>query len=390
MMGRHDEADRYRRLADERRQAQPPSRGGWAETPIPMPRRTATASPGRSPRDDDPQAGTPQRLPRPPAAGHRGGRSRLRPAGGSGRPRGWTGSPRSSSPGASTRRKHGSASTSGCTREPPGQHADGAGRPRSRGPEAGLALDHLARIKAGDRGTRATVRLNEGKAYSALGQNDRAESAWKEALRLEPRVPEAGWDLLGLYYVQGRREEAHRLGLELYAIEPDPRDRVDCSWSCSARMPSRSAPERLIKTLEPIVHAPSGGPPHRDRPGPGPDPQQPVRRGLAAPARVAIRPAGDADAWDALLRGLDERVGRTRWPWPWRVPAGLAADRRFERYRAALARSSGTGRRPPTPISGPGGPTRPTSRCSIGSAACLRPPAGRIGRDVRPPGPGRE
>ena len=54
-------------------------------------------------------------------------------------------------------------------------------------------------------GDRAIVLLNEGKAFSALGWNDRAEVAWKNALALEPRVPEAGWNLLSLYYVQGRR-----------------------------------------------------------------------------------------------------------------------------------------------------------------------------------------
>ena len=103
-----------------------------------------------------------------------------------------------------------------------------------------LALEHLARIQVGNRGVKAMILLNQGKAYSSLGQNDRAESAWTEALQLEPLTPEAGWNLLGLYYVQGRRDEARRMGLALYAIEPDRAIVRNCSWSCFARTPSRS------------------------------------------------------------------------------------------------------------------------------------------------------
>ena len=99
------------------------------------------------------------------------------------------------------------------------------------------ALDHLGRIRGGNGATRAIVRLNEGKAYSAMARYDLAEAAWKEALRLDPRVPEAGWALLGLYYVQGRHADARRLGLALHAVEPDPRDRVQLLLELFRRMP---------------------------------------------------------------------------------------------------------------------------------------------------------
>ena len=105
-----------------------------------------------------------------------------------------------------------------------------------------LALDHLARIKARDRGTRAMVLLNEGKAYSALGQNDRAEAAWKEALRLEPRIPEAGWALLSLYYVQGRREDGPpaRPGTPRHRARPS-RSRATAPGAGPPGRPDRSA-----------------------------------------------------------------------------------------------------------------------------------------------------
>jgi tetratricopeptide (TPR) repeat protein len=201
-----------------------------------------------------------------------------------------------------------------------------------------LALDHLARIKARDRGTRATVLLNEGKAYSALGQNDRAEGSWKEALRLEPRIPEAGWALLSLYYVQGRREEAHRLSLELHAIEPDPRDRVRLLLELVRQDARPITLERLIDRLEPIVQ----GRPEDLRSaialGLALIRNSRVDEGLPILKRVVDRAAGDADAWDAWLLGLDEArqfdelaVALAR------LPSAMARDPRFERFRGILA-----------------------------------------------------
>ena len=116
-----------------------------------------------------------------------------------------------------------------------------------------LALDHLVRIGARDRATQATVLLNKGKAYSALEWNDRAEAAWKQALELEPRVPEAGWALLSLYYVEGRRAEAHRLAMALRVTEPDPRDRAQLLLELVRHDAKPLAPDSLMVTLEPIV-----------------------------------------------------------------------------------------------------------------------------------------
>ena len=105
-----------------------------------------------------------------------------------------------------------------------------------------LAIEHLRRARVPSPEARAIVRLNEGKAYSALGRNNLAERSWLEAIRLDPLAPEAGWNLLGLYQVQGRREDAHRLGMTLFAREPDPHDRVQLLLELLRRMPSRSAP----------------------------------------------------------------------------------------------------------------------------------------------------
>jgi tetratricopeptide (TPR) repeat protein len=209
-------------------------------------------------------------------------------------------------------------------------------------PKPRLALDHLARIHVRDRGTRAIVRLNEGKAYSALGRNDRAEAAWKEALRLEPRVPEAGWALLSLYYVQGRRAEAHRLGLALHAREPDPRDRVQLLLELVRQDARPLGPDSLIRTLEPLVRA------HPE------DLHMAIALGLAlirssrADEGLSIlreligRNADDPDAWGAWLLGLEEAREFDELALALaKLPASCGVDARFERYRGTVAQHRG-------------------------------------------------
>ena len=88
------------------------------------------------------------------------------------------------------------------------------------------ALKALEGVETGRPELMAVVRLNQGKAYSKLHDYEQAERCWREALKIDPKVPEAGWALLGMFYVQGRRAEAQSLALQLHEIEPDPRDRV--------------------------------------------------------------------------------------------------------------------------------------------------------------------
>jgi len=204
-----------------------------------------------------------------------------------------------------------------------------------------LALDHLARIRAGNRGMRAMILLNEGKAYSALGRNDRAETVWNEALRLEPGTPEVGWDLLGLYYVQGRREEARRLGLALHAIEPDPRDRAQLLLELLRQDAQPIGPDSLIKTLEPLVRAHPEDLRTASALGLALVRNSRLDEGLAILRGQVERSADNPDAWEGLLLGLDEagkfdelsvEVAR--------MPHGMTNDRRFERYRGTVAQQN--------------------------------------------------
>jgi tetratricopeptide (TPR) repeat protein len=201
-----------------------------------------------------------------------------------------------------------------------------------------LALRHLNRIRTGDRGTRAIVLLNEGKAYSALERYDRAESAWKDALRVEPRVPEAGWALLGLYYVQGRRADAHRLGLTLFASEPDPRDRAQLLVELLRQDAQTLGSDSTVKTFEPVVRPNSADLHSSIALGLALIRNSRIEDGLSRLRGLVEHFATNADAWDALLLGLDEaRQFHELGSILARLPARFAADPRFDRYRGTVA-----------------------------------------------------
>lgn len=200
------------------------------------------------------------------------------------------------------------------------------------------ALDHLERIRGADDATLAVVRLNEGKAYSALRRYDRAEACWTAALKLDPRVPEAGWDLLGLYYIQGRRADARRLGLALHAIEPDPRDRVQLLLELLRQDALTPVYETFISALEPAVRAAPEDLYTAIALGLALIRSSRTDEGLAILRDAAGRHAGRPDAWNALLLGLDEsgQVAELA-PVLDRLPAMIAEDPRMDRYRGAIA-----------------------------------------------------
>jgi tetratricopeptide (TPR) repeat protein len=201
-----------------------------------------------------------------------------------------------------------------------------------------LALDYLARIRARDRATQAMVMLNEGKAYSALGWNDRAEAAWKNALELEPRVPEAGWNLLSLYYVEGRRAEAHRLAMALRVTEPDPRDRAQLLLELVRHDAQPLGSDSLMLTLEPLAHKNPGDLHMTIALGLALVRSSRTDEGLSSLRNLVERFADNPDARDAYCLGLDEagkidelasEMGR--------IPSAMASDPRFDRYRGAIA-----------------------------------------------------
>jgi tetratricopeptide (TPR) repeat protein len=203
-----------------------------------------------------------------------------------------------------------------------------------------LALHHLRKVHTRDKAQSAIVHLNEGKAYSALGRYPHAERAWREALRIDPAVPEAGWALLGLYYVQGRREEAHRLAMRLFDTEPDPRDRAQLLLELVRQDALGLVFETLVPTLEPVVLE------HPE------DYHTAIALGLAYirtsrpdDGLSILRPLAErfpenADVWDALCCGLDEASRHDELSQTVKnLPVGMVTDARFDKYKGATAQS---------------------------------------------------
>jgi tetratricopeptide (TPR) repeat protein len=206
-----------------------------------------------------------------------------------------------------------------------------------------LALEHLGRVGSfGRLGARA--KLDEGKASYLLGLYGRAEACWLRALQLDPKVPEAAWALLDLYYVEGRGDEARRLALRQHEVEPDPHDRVHLLLELVRQDAEPPEPSSVIGRLALVVR-------HRPR-----EARAAMALGLALVhdsrpdeglatlrAVLAYRP-DDPDVWDALLTGLDdagrpaELEGELA-----RVPPSLADEPRLLRHRGRAAQQRGDG-----------------------------------------------
>jgi tetratricopeptide (TPR) repeat protein len=205
-------------------------------------------------------------------------------------------------------------------------------------PNARRALDHLHRVRSDNRSTLAFVKLYEGKAYSELGRYDRAETSWLEALRLDPLVPEAGWALLGLYYVEGRRAEARTLGLLLHAREPDPHDHAQLLLELIRQDAQPLSPQTLLKNVGPAVEqhpedlyaALAVGKAHVRNSQAG--------EGLPILRRKVEQFRDNPAAWEALCWGLEESARTDELAAMLEsLPAASAGDPRFERFRGVVA-----------------------------------------------------
>jgi tetratricopeptide (TPR) repeat protein len=212
-------------------------------------------------------------------------------------------------------------------------------RPGPGDAEAVRALEHLDKIKAISPHQAALVELYQGKAQYYLARLDAAETSWKKALDLDPTVPEAGWGLLDLYFLQGRTKEAVRLALRLHEVEPDPRDRVRLLLELVRQDYQTPAPRYLVQWFEPRarkspddLHAALGL-------GRGLILNSRIEEGLALLRKTVDAHPDDPEAWDAYLSGLDDGGAEVD---AWaealgRLPKALADDPRFARHRGRAA-----------------------------------------------------
>ncbi len=208
-------------------------------------------------------------------------------------------------------------------------------------PRPDLALDHLARLRPPGPKEKARVRFFEGKAQHFKGRYDLTEDAWRDALRLDPAVPEAGWALIDLLDKEGRVPEAHALGMKLIDVEPDPLDRARILLNL-ARLdidivnPSsqvimfeslaREHPENLALNLtlgQALVRDSRGEP------------------GLEVLEAAVRRFPDSAEAWDAWLTGLSGAFRPDRLAEEFaRLPASMAADPRFAEHEGMVAQDA--------------------------------------------------
>ncbi len=204
------------------------------------------------------------------------------------------------------------------------------------------ALGHLDRTGQGNAGLLAYAALYRGKALARLGRLVEAESAWKEALRRDPLVPEAAWHLLEFYDLQGRAEEARRLALRQHEVEPNPRDRALYLVELLRQDAQPPAPESLIPVFEPFVRRTPGDFRAQATLGLALVRSGRIDDGLEA-LRVAVRARPDEpDAWIAWLTGLDEAgqieaLGKALE----RLPAEFAGSPRFATFAGRVALSRG-------------------------------------------------
>jgi tetratricopeptide (TPR) repeat protein len=201
-----------------------------------------------------------------------------------------------------------------------------------------LAPAHLRRVQASTREEMAIIRLNEGKACSAVGRNSLAEESWLEAFRLDPLVPEAGWNLLGLIHVAGRRQDSHRLALTLFEREPDAHDRVQLLLELLRQDAQPLGADSLIETFEPLVKNHPDDKTAAITLGRAYIRNSLFDEGLALLQGAVGRWPNDPFAWEALLWGLDEssRIDELE-SWLNRVLPAIASESRFARFRGALA-----------------------------------------------------
>ena len=203
------------------------------------------------------------------------------------------------------------------------------------------ALAHLARLEGRDLPSiePARVALYRGQALYQLDRWDEAEDALLEALRIDPAIPEAGWVLLNLYYLQGRTRDARLLALRLLETEPDPVDRA--KFLLLELLRSDALRPDALSLVEPLERAVEGSP----------DALRPrIALGLArirngnVPEGLGVLEAAAEQApespfvMEGLLSGLEE-AGRAeelveRFE---ALPADLKTSPRFARFSGLIA-----------------------------------------------------
>ena len=204
-----------------------------------------------------------------------------------------------------------------------------------------IALEQLQKIQPDTQKQAALVKFLEGKAQFHLGRYDLSETSWRESLRLDPIVPEAGWALVDLLDKEGRAEEAHRLGMKLHEIETDPVDRVRILLEMCRLDIEVPDPVSQVELFEPLVRQHPEHLPLNIMLGLALTRVNRSEEGLKILEEALKRDPRSPDAWDARLSGLylasepDKLFQEFS-----QLPKELAADPRFAKHQGVIAQNS--------------------------------------------------
>jgi len=143
-----------------------------------------------------------------------------------------------------------------------------------------------------------------------------------------------------LYYVLGREDEARRLALQLYRVEPDPHDRASVLVELLRPDARPPAPGSVVKLFEPIDWHRPGEFHSALALGLARTRANQVEAGIDQLRRVVQDHADRVEAWDCLLTGLDES-GQVEFMGVEleRLPTALSQSPRLFKHRARLAQN---------------------------------------------------
>jgi tetratricopeptide (TPR) repeat protein len=203
-----------------------------------------------------------------------------------------------------------------------------------------VALQHLRLVRPESTKQAAIVKFYEGKAHFQRGRYDLAETNWAEALKLDPVVPEAGWALVDLLDKESRAEDAHRLGMKLHEVEPDPRDRVRILLEMCRLDIEAVDPLSQVPLFEPIVQEHPENLPLSITVGLALTRVNRSDDGLKILAGAVRRHPDAPEAWDGWFTGLYNASDAERLAAEFaKLPKALSSDPRFAKHEGMIAQN---------------------------------------------------